>query len=165
VIQATAAAGAGTGAGPGTGAGAAVGVGGGVGSGAGLGAGKGGDRMGGRGGGGEGGGGEGGVDFNTGDSGVPGFGTTTKAASYSAKDIPDDPERAVGDYVEAALKQVPDEIMGVIFRNALFGIARSFAASSSFPIAHPPSPPPPRHPSLSARSLRPNVIWLFARHT
>lgn len=39
----------------------------------------------------------------------------------SILDIPEDPESAMTEYVETALMKVPDEILGVILGNALFG--------------------------------------------
>ena len=52
-------------------------------------------------------------------AGMPGVGAAiNKGATMT---VPEDPEQAVGDYVEAALLKIPDEILGVIFRNALLG--------------------------------------------
>jgi hypothetical protein len=52
-------------------------------------------------------------------AGMPGVGAAINKGA--AVEIPEDPEGAVADYVESALLKVPDEILGVIFRNALFG--------------------------------------------
>ena len=52
-------------------------------------------------------------------AGMPGVGAAINKGA--AMDIPEDPEGAVADYVEQAMLKIPDEILGVIFRNALFG--------------------------------------------
>ena len=55
-------------------------------------------------------------------AGMPGVGAAIeKGGAATTMEFPEDPEGAVADYVEQAMLRVPDEILGVILRNALFG--------------------------------------------